>query len=115
MNLQTTELKALFIKAYTILTASVLRAEKLRNEAKNIKRTNNVKLWIDRMNKKDELLRRADIVENRGRKIWASVGDYQGKYVNWRNVTNDGDSIYFLWVNTTDQYNAILPTAKKIA
>lgn len=104
-----------FTKAYIILTASVLRADKLRQDANKIKRSNNVAVWIKNMNKKDSLLLLADKTESRGRKVWVNTTDFQGKYVNYCHLTEDNKSIFEIQLSITSIYNDILPTAKKLA
>jgi hypothetical protein len=113
------ELLKIFNKAHTILTASVLRADHLRNKAEQLTANRfgpwkNVNKWIEISNKADNLKRAADTTESRGRKVWAAVTDFQGKYINWRNLTKDGQQIYSLWTDAIN-YDNNLKAAQKIA
>lgn len=109
------EVRAIFEKAYFILTTSVIRANYLRDQAKKIKHSKNVHTWINRMNKKDELLRIADFTENRGRKIFGSIVDFQGKVVNWRHNTSDGQPIFDIQLSITNISTNELNRAKELA
>jgi hypothetical protein len=113
MNSQ--QLTEVFIRANVILSASVLRADKLRQQAKDIKHTTNTATWIKNMAKKDQLLLRAERTEMRGRKVWDSVVSFQGKYVNWKHLTSDNKPIFDIQLSISDMYETILPKAKKLA
>lgn len=113
------ELLKIFNKAHIILTASILRAEHLRNKAEQITGNRfgpwkNVSKWIEGSNQADKLKREADRTETRGRNVWASVTDFQGKYINWRNLTKDGQQIYNLRTAGIN-YDNNLKAAQKIA
>lgn len=113
------ELLKIFNKAHTILTASILRADHLRNKAEQLTANRfgpwkNVNKWIELNNKADSLKRAADRTESRGRKVWASITDFQGKYINWRHNTKDDQQIYSLWTSGIN-YDNNLKAAQKIA
>lgn len=109
------DLLKIFNKAHTILTASVLRADHLRRKADILKRSKHSdKRHLEIINKADQLTEAADRTESRGRKIWASITNFQGKYINWRNLTKDGQQIYSLWTSAIN-YDNNLKTAQKIA
>lgn len=113
------ELLKIFNKAHTILTASTLRADHLRKQAEQITARRfgppkNINKWIEASNKADSLKRAADRTESRGRKVWASVTDFQGKYINGRHNTKDDQQIYSLWTAGIN-YDNNLKAAQKIA
>lgn len=67
------------------------RANELTNQAKAIKYSKNVKVWINNSAKKDILLLRAELLRSRAVNVWNSVTGYQGKWINYRDIhTVDG-------------------------
>ena len=111
------ELLKIFVKANIILTASILRADHIRKQADKLKakRIKDVKKWIEASNQADKLNRAADQTESRGRKVWTATTAYQGKYVNWRNLTKDGILIHNIIMNISRTYEANLQAARKLA
>lgn len=63
-----------------------VRARELRRKSKHVKRSNNTATWIKNMAKVDKLNAAAEVLENRGTKVWFSVTAFQGKYINWKNI-----------------------------
>ena len=90
----TQQAKDKFTLAYIVMTASSIRAQKKRNMANNMKPGKSLKSKLTYLNKRFLLLQEAERIETRGRQVFNSVADYKGKFVNYRDVTNDGDSIY---------------------
>lgn len=105
----------IFLKASTLHTACNLRAEKLIQQADKIKHSNNTAIWIKNMTKKDELILRAERLRLRGENIWCSVTSFQGKYVNWRHITDDGKAIFDIQLSISGMYDKIFQKAKQIA
>ena len=110
------ELIAAFNKAYGILSISVLRARMIREQASNMKYPkSSVKRQIDYINKKYWLEKEADRVEARGRAVWALTTDFQGKYVGWRHLTENNNSIFELTMNISKIYEPNFKQYQKAA
>lgn len=63
-----------------------LKAAEIEQKIKNIKHSNNTKIWIKNDRKKDALKREIEMLNNRADKVWGAVTDFQGKYINWKNL-----------------------------
>lgn len=111
------QLESIFTKAYIIFCASNLRSDFLQAKATKISR-NRSKVTATRLKQDaeiDRIERRVDRTRKRGLCVWARITDFQGKYVNWRNLTDDGKGIYQLTLSITDKYESLIPKINKLA
>ena len=106
------EFVKIFSRGWLILTASNLRADMLREKANKVKIGKN---WIEDLNKRDRLIHEAEIIEWRGRKVWAELNSYRGKYINFCSLTSDNILISDVREKVQRTYEDILPIAKKLA
>lgn len=110
------QLQKIFNRANIILSACCLRANDLRRKADILSRAKVCsKKIFEVIAKVDEMQLRAERIEARGRKVWDSVTSYQGKYVNWRELTEDGQPIFDMILNIGISYEKNLPAARKLA
>lgn len=61
-------------------------AAALRVKLSATPRGKSIDVIIKNMNKKDAISRRIELLEGRARKVWFAVTDYQGKYINWKDL-----------------------------
>lgn len=52
----------------------------------NRSRSSNIDVVLRNMNKKDVLKMQIDRLNDRADKVWGAVTDFQGKYINWKNL-----------------------------